>query len=62
MVLLSALWRYLTRRQLLPWMLRGSALGEHVLELGAGAGPATLEVTLDSRSGGFLIRAVRAKQ
>jgi ubiquinone/menaquinone biosynthesis C-methylase UbiE len=40
----SALWRYLTRRQLLPWMLQGSVLGEHVLELGAGAGPATLEL------------------
>lgn len=40
----SALWRYLTRRELLPWMLHGSALGEHVLELGAGAGPATMEL------------------
>jgi ubiquinone/menaquinone biosynthesis C-methylase UbiE len=40
----SALWRYLTRRELLPWMLQGSALGEHVLELGAGAGPATVEL------------------
>lgn len=40
----SALWRYLTRRELLPWMLQGSALGEHVLELGAGAGPATMEL------------------
>lgn len=40
----SALWRYLTRRELLPWMLQSSALGEHVLELGAGAGPATIEL------------------
>lgn len=40
----SALWRYLTRRKLLPWMLQGSVLGEHVLELGAGAGPATMEL------------------
>jgi ubiquinone/menaquinone biosynthesis C-methylase UbiE len=40
----SALWRYLTRRELLPWMLQGSILGEHVLELGAGAGPATREL------------------
>ena len=40
----SALWRYLTRRELLPWMLQGSVLGEHVLELGAGAGPATQEL------------------
>lgn len=40
----SALWRYLTRRQLLPWMLEGSALGDHVLELGAGSGAATMEL------------------
>src|SRR5262245_57819601 len=40
----SALWRYLTQRQLIPWMLQGSVLGEHVLELGAGAGPATMEL------------------
>src|SRR5215472_12211166 len=40
----SALWRYLTRRELLPWMLQSSALGDHVLELGAGAGPATMEL------------------
>ncbi|HEV2195196.1 MAG TPA: class I SAM-dependent methyltransferase [Candidatus Acidoferrum sp.] len=40
----SALWRYLTRRELLPWMLQGTVLGEHVLELGAGAGPATMEL------------------
>lgn len=44
----SALWRYLTRRELLPWMLEGSALGEHVLELGAGAGPATVELACRS--------------
>lgn len=40
----SALWRYLTRRELLPWMLQGSVLGEHILEVGAGAGPATMEL------------------
>jgi len=32
----SPFWRYVTRRQLLPWILEGSELGEHVLELGAG--------------------------
>jgi ubiquinone/menaquinone biosynthesis C-methylase UbiE len=37
----SAYWRYVTRRQLLPWVLQGSQLGEHVLELGAGSGAAT---------------------
>ena len=40
----SALWRYLTRRQLLPWMLRDSCLGDHLLELGAGLGAATVEL------------------
>lgn len=40
----SAIWRYLTRREVLPWMLQGSVLGEHTLELGAGAGPATMEL------------------
>jgi SAM-dependent methyltransferase len=37
----SALWGYLTRRQLLPWLLSGARLGDHVLELGAGYGAAT---------------------
>src|SRR5580693_6818800 len=41
----SQLWRWVTRRQLLPWMLQGSQLGEHVLELGAGPGAATEELT-----------------
>lgn len=40
----SAFWRYATRRQLLPWILEGSDLGEHVLELGAGLGAATEEL------------------
>jgi len=40
----SALWRYLTRRELLPWMLQGSSLGDHLLELGAGSGAATMEL------------------
>jgi SAM-dependent methyltransferase len=40
----SPLWRYVTRRQLLPWVLQGSELGEHVLELGAGLGAATEEL------------------
>jgi ubiquinone/menaquinone biosynthesis C-methylase UbiE len=34
----------MTRRQVLPWVLQGSDLGEHVLELGAGAGAATVEL------------------
>jgi ubiquinone/menaquinone biosynthesis C-methylase UbiE len=40
----SPFWRYVTRRELLPWMLQGSELGEHVLELGAGPGAATEEL------------------
>jgi SAM-dependent methyltransferase len=42
----SAYWRYVTRRQLLPWILEGSELGDHVLELGAGPGAATQELAL----------------
>lgn len=40
----SAIWRYITRRQLLPWVLQGTQLGDHVLELGAGPGAGTLEL------------------
>ena len=40
----SSFWRYVTRRHLLPWILEGSELGDHVLELGAGPGAATEEL------------------
>jgi len=40
----SSLWRYVTRRELLPWVLHGSRLGDHLLELGAGPGAATMEL------------------
>jgi ubiquinone/menaquinone biosynthesis C-methylase UbiE len=40
----ASFWRYVTRRQLLPWLLQSSALGDHVLELGAGPGAATEEL------------------
>jgi len=40
----TRLWRWVTRRQLLPWILQGSQLGDHVLELGAGPGAATEEL------------------
>ena len=40
----TRLWRRITRRQLLPWMLQGSDLGGHVLELGAGLGATTEEL------------------
>ena len=37
----SWFWRCATRRRLLPWILSGSQLGDHVLELGAGPGATT---------------------
>jgi ubiquinone/menaquinone biosynthesis C-methylase UbiE len=37
-------WRWITQRQVLPWILQGSELGDHVLELGAGPGAATKEL------------------
>src|SRR5215467_4843031 len=40
----SWFWRRMTERQVLPWLLAGTALGEHVLELGAGPGAATPEL------------------
>lgn len=40
----SSLWRWITRRQLLPWLIGQSQLGDHLLELGAGPGAATLEL------------------
>ncbi len=42
----SPFWRYVTKRQLLPWILQSCELGEHVLELGAGLGAATEELRL----------------
>ena len=44
----SPYWRWITRRKLLPWIVQGSNLGEHVLELGAGLGAATQELALRS--------------
>jgi SAM-dependent methyltransferase len=41
----SSFWRYVTGRQLLPWILEGSELGDHLLELGAGPGAATAELS-----------------
>jgi ubiquinone/menaquinone biosynthesis C-methylase UbiE len=37
----SSLWRYLTKRKLLPWILSETDLGDHLLEVGAGYGAAT---------------------
>jgi ubiquinone/menaquinone biosynthesis C-methylase UbiE len=40
----SSLWRFVTERRLLPWILSGYALGDHVLEVGAGPGATTNEL------------------
>jgi SAM-dependent methyltransferase len=40
----TSLWRRLTHRRLLPWVLSGAPLGDHVLEIGAGYGAATGEL------------------
>lgn len=40
----SSFWRNMTRREVLPWLLQGAKLGEHVLELGAGPGAGTEEL------------------
>jgi len=40
----SSCWRGITQRQVLPWLLGETDLGEHVLEIGAGAGAATGEL------------------
>ena len=37
-------WRNITRNQLLPWTLADVNLGDHLLEIGAGAGAATPEL------------------
>ena len=40
----SSVWRFVTERKLLPWILSGYALGDHVLEVGAGPGATTHEL------------------
>jgi ubiquinone/menaquinone biosynthesis C-methylase UbiE len=40
----SSYWRFLTRKQVIPWLLSGAELGDHVLEIGAGPGAATEEL------------------
>jgi ubiquinone/menaquinone biosynthesis C-methylase UbiE len=45
----SGLWRYVTERKWLPWLLEGTDLGEHVLEVGAGPGAATAELARRAR-------------
>jgi ubiquinone/menaquinone biosynthesis C-methylase UbiE len=38
------IWRWITRNQILPWVLGGTDLGNHLLEVGAGPGAATPEL------------------
>lgn len=40
----SSLWRSISERKILPWMLSGYKLGDNVLELGAGFGATTGEL------------------
>jgi len=40
----SGIWRWVTQRQVLPWLIGQSQLGDHLLELGAGPGAATAEL------------------
>jgi SAM-dependent methyltransferase len=37
----SGFWQRITRDHLLPWVVAGNSLGDHVLELGAGPGAGT---------------------
>src|SRR2546423_367893 len=40
----TRLWRRISEKQILPWLLRDASLGSHVLEVGAGAGADTREL------------------
>jgi ubiquinone/menaquinone biosynthesis C-methylase UbiE len=40
----TSFWRRLTQNKLLPWIVSGSSLGDHVLEVGSGPGAATPEL------------------
>jgi ubiquinone/menaquinone biosynthesis C-methylase UbiE len=40
----TAYWQRVTQREVLPWMISGASLGDHVLEIGAGPGAATQEL------------------
>jgi SAM-dependent methyltransferase len=37
----SSFWRRFSHRSVLPWLVSGSQLGDHILEIGAGYGAAT---------------------
>jgi ubiquinone/menaquinone biosynthesis C-methylase UbiE len=40
----TGFWRRVTQKRLLPWIVSGSTLGDHVLELGSGPGAGTQEL------------------
>lgn len=45
----TSFWQRITEGRLLPWLLEGEDLGEHLLEIGAGAGAATPELCRRAR-------------
>jgi ubiquinone/menaquinone biosynthesis C-methylase UbiE len=45
----SSLWRTITRRSILPWIIGDSPIGDYVLEIGAGSGAATKELCKHAR-------------
>jgi ubiquinone/menaquinone biosynthesis C-methylase UbiE len=40
----SFAWRFVSERRLLPWIVSGYSLGDHILEVGAGFGAVTREL------------------
>jgi SAM-dependent methyltransferase len=45
----TAFWQRVTQRKLLPWILAGANVGDHVLELGSGPGAGTDELARRAR-------------
>lgn len=45
----SSVWRFVSERKLLPWIVSGYSLGDHILEVGAGSGAATRELRRSAR-------------
>ena len=45
----SGIWRHITKHRILPWLLAGVDLGDHILEIGAGSGAATADLSRRAR-------------